>query len=82
MSGDSPLRGLTTVKAVRTFQRLGYLVERVTNGHMVLEHPERPPIQLPYRGIEQVAEELLRRQAQVAGVSFSELEAAVPEPDG
>ena len=80
MAESSALRGLTTVQAIRVFQRLGYVVERVTSGHMVLEHPERPPLQLPYRGIEAVAEALLRRQARVAGVSVAELEAAIPEP--
>lgn len=81
MSEGSALHGLTTVQAIRAFQRLGYFVERVTNGHLVLEHPERPPIQLPYRGIEMMAEGLLRHQVRAAGLSLTEFDAAIPEPE-
>jgi len=66
------IRGLTTYEAVQAFQRIGYRVERVGGGHIVLEHPTRPPLELPYRAIQAVAEGLMLVQIRTAGCTLEE----------
>lgn len=66
------LRAMTPYQAIQVFQRAGYVVERVGGGHFVLEHPTRPPLELPYRAIAMMAEGLLLAQIRTAGLTVDE----------
>ena len=72
MADASRIRGLTVYQAIQMFQRVGYRVERVGSGHFVLEHPARPPLQMPYREITTVAEGLILAHLRTAGFSLEE----------
>jgi predicted RNA binding protein YcfA (HicA-like mRNA interferase family) len=72
MAETPSLRGMTPYQAIQAFQRAGYAVERVGGGHFVLEHPTRPPLELPYRAIEMMAEGLLLTQIRTAGFTGDE----------
>jgi predicted RNA binding protein YcfA (HicA-like mRNA interferase family) len=79
MDDVSRLHGLTPYQAIRAFQGVGYAVERVGGGHFVLEHPTRPPLELPYRAIDAIAEGLMCVQIRVAGFTLDEFLAAWDE---
>jgi predicted RNA binding protein YcfA (HicA-like mRNA interferase family) len=72
MAEAPSLRGMTPYQAIQAFQRAGYAVERVGGGHFVLEHPSRPPLELPYRAIAVMAEGLLLAQIRTAGLTLDE----------
>jgi len=72
MAEPQSLRGMTPYQAIQVFQRAGYAVERVGGGHFVLEHPSRPPLELPYRAITMMAEGLLLTQIHTAGLTVDE----------
>jgi predicted RNA binding protein YcfA (HicA-like mRNA interferase family) len=71
------LRGLRSNEVVRAFERLGYRVDRISGSHCILEHPSRPPLQIPYHAGRVVAEGLLRSQIRCAGFTVDEFEAAL-----
>ena len=80
MATESALHGLRPIQVIRAFQRLGYAVERVGGGHFVLEHPGRPPFQVPYRAMEALAPGFIQAQIRVAGFAAAEFAAALAEP--
>lgn len=71
------LRGLGPREVVRAFERLGYRVERIAGGHGILEHPNRPPLQIPYHAGRPVRVGLLLAQIRRSGFSVTEFEAAL-----
>jgi predicted RNA binding protein YcfA (HicA-like mRNA interferase family) len=81
MAADAPpawgASDLRPIQVIQAFQRLGYAVERVGGGHFVLEHPSRPPFQVPYRSITAMAPGFIRAQLRVAGLTEADFAAAL-----
>lgn len=72
MSEQDRLIGLWPSQVAEAFQRMGYRVDRLTHGHWLLDHPSRPPIQIPYHGVRAVAPALMAAQLQRAGLTYQQ----------
>lgn len=72
MDVDDRLEGLWPGQAVEAFQRLGYRVDRLTDSHWLLDHPNRSPLQIPYHNVRALAQGLLLGQLQRAGFTPEE----------
>jgi predicted RNA binding protein YcfA (HicA-like mRNA interferase family) len=66
------LRGLSGRRIIRTFEKLGYQVARISGSHYVLKHLERPTISIPRHGSVKVG--LLLGKIKAAGFTAEEFE--------
>lgn len=64
------LANLSGHKAVKIFCKFGYQIARQTGSHIILKHPEKPPLVIPDH--KEVAPPLLRTQIIRAGITIEE----------
>ena len=64
------LANISGLKAVKIFCKFGYQIARQTGSHIILSHPEKPPLVIPDH--KEVAPALLRTQIIRAGLTMEE----------
>jgi len=64
------LANISGPKAVKIFCKFGYQIARQTGSHIILKHPEKPPLVIPNH--KEVAPALLRTQIIRAGLTIEE----------
>ena len=61
------LAGISGKKAVKAFEKIGYILDHQTGSHMILYHPHKLPLSIPNH--KEVAEGLLKAQIKRAGIT-------------
>jgi predicted RNA binding protein YcfA (HicA-like mRNA interferase family) len=64
------LANISGKKAVKAFEKLGYIVARKSGSHIILKHPNRPTLTIPDH--KELAPGLLRAIVSQAGVSVND----------
>ena len=62
------LANISGPKAAKIFRKFGYQIARQTGSHIILKHPEKPPLVIPDH--KEVAPALLRTQIIRAGLTI------------
>jgi predicted RNA binding protein YcfA (HicA-like mRNA interferase family) len=64
------LSNISGKKAISIFEKLGYIKDHQTGGHVILWHPEKPTLSVPNH--KELAPGLLRSLIRQAGITVDE----------